>query len=277
MTKEAFLEEAVRSWVEHFGESEKFENTALANKTIYLKRHLKAFRVDVKKVRALLVKVESEDTAQERAQQREGLVENNKENDGVDQTDNDRDEPDGDDEIELEEVGDASEEVDDVSEEANMDCDEDEGDEELMDYEEDEDEDLGEDDVEVEETRAEREFEVRQFLDKSDDELFRSGLDVPKYVQKSVKFKERRNKFIQTYLEEQNYQDSQEILENFSQAPPVVKDTLKQKLSHLSKQERAQRLMVKTLSDTLKRLKETPGKEARNQVQVILAAISHHR
>ena len=55
------------------------------------------------------------------------------------------------------------------------------------------------------------------------------------------------------------------------------KETLKKKLSHLTKKEKAGRMLLKTLSDTLKCLKETPGGEARKQIQIILAAISHHR
>ena len=49
------------------------------------------------------------------------------------------------------------------------------------------------------------------------------------------------------------------------------------KHSRALEQEKSTRLLPKTLSDTLKRLRETPGKEARKQVQVILAAASHHR
>ena len=62
LTKQKFKEEAVRRWVEHFGDSEKYENTSLANKAIYLFRHLKAFKVNAKEARALLVKVESDET-----------------------------------------------------------------------------------------------------------------------------------------------------------------------------------------------------------------------
>ena len=66
--------------------------------------------------------------------------------------------------------------------------DEDEGDEEESEDEGDE-EDLEEDDLQVGETRAEREFELRQLLEKSDDQLLTSGLEVPESVQNSVKFK----------------------------------------------------------------------------------------
>ena len=155
------------------------------------------------------------------------------------------------------------------SEEEDMQCDgEDDQDMELVENLEDDS---------SEESRVAVEFEVRKFMEKSDEELFKSELEVPSCVEQSAKFKERKRKFIETYMEEQDFQNSQEILEAFSQAPPVVEDCLKQRLSHLTKQEKATRLIVKTLSDTIQRLKETPGAEARKQVQVILAAATHHR
>ena len=131
--------------------------------------------------------------------------------------------------------------------------------------------------AESSEKRAEREFVVREYLEKSDDELFEGGLEIPDCVQNSVRFKERKKRFITTYLEDKGYQDSQEILEALSQAPPVVEETLRQKISHLTKPQKAERLLLKTLSDTIKRLKETPGREAKIQVLIIMAAISHHR
>ena len=131
--------------------------------------------------------------------------------------------------------------------------------------------------AESSEKRAEREFVVREYLEKSDDELFEGGLEIPDCVQNSVRFKERKKRFITTYLEDKGYQDSQEILEALSQAPPVVEETLRQKINHLTKPQKAERLLLKTLSDTIKRLKETPGREAKIQVLIIMAAISHHR
>ena len=131
--------------------------------------------------------------------------------------------------------------------------------------------------AESSEKRAEREFVVREYLEKSDYELFEGGLEIPVCVQNSVMFKERKKRFNTTYLEDKGYQDSQEILEALSQAPPVVEETLRQKISHLTKPQKAERLLLKTLSDTIKRLKETPGREAKIQVLIIMAAISHHR
>ena len=110
----------------------------------------------------------------------------------------------------------------------------------------------------------------------TDQELFEEHLVIPGCVQKSRKFKARRREFIRLYMERSEWTTSQEILENLSQAPVAVQPTLKESVVHLTKREKANRLIVKTLSDTIK-LKETGGPEARKQVQIITAAISHHR
>ena len=73
MTKQQFVEGAVRRWVEHFEGSDKYENTSLSNKARYLVWHLRALNVNVKKARALIVKVES-DQRREVIGEREGLV-----------------------------------------------------------------------------------------------------------------------------------------------------------------------------------------------------------
>ena len=273
LTKQKFKEEAVRRWVEHFGDSEKYENTSLAHKARYLIRHLKAFKVNTKEARALLVKVESDETKGDTEEE-----ENPVEGEGVEDDDGTLAAVNDD---QMEEDEDVSNDQQDElgggdgdgegyhSEEEDMQCDgEDDQDMELVENLEDDS---------SEESRVAVEFEVRKFMEKSDEELFKSELEVPSCVEQSAKFKERKRKFIKTYMEEQDFQNSQEILEAFSQAPPVVEDCLKQRLSHLTKQEKATRLIVKTLSDTIQRLKETPGAESRKQVQVILAAATHHR
>ena len=267
LTRDQFKEQAARRWVEYFGDSEKYANSRLSVKAKYLSHHLRALKVNVQEARALLVKVECDETREVANEQRENPV---VEEDGGAV---------GDEEMEVD-VGGGQDVLDNVpdegedgeghqGEEKKMDCD---SEEEDIDCEEDQDD--GEVD---EENRVALEFEVRKFMEMSDDELFRSDLVVPPSVEKSSKFRERKKNFIDTYMEEHDFQNSQEILEALSQAPPVVEDCLKKKLSHLSKQEKANRLLVKTLSDTIQRLKETPGAQARKQVQVILAAVTHHR
>ena len=125
--------------------------------------------------------------------------------------------------------------------------------------------------------RCTREFEIGRYLDMSDQELFLSDTHVPEMVCRSKRYKEREKNFINSYIEEGNFENSQEILESLSQAPPVVQESLNEKLSHLSMGMKATRLVMKSLSDTVKRLRETPGREARKQLLVIIAAASHHK
>ena len=272
LTREEFKEEAVRNWVDHFDESEKYQNTPLGHKAIYLARHLKRFNVDAKEARALIVKVESAQTREVAEQEQNPVVQGDDDRDG--DGNSDRDGEGTGDAVEQMEVGDGGEIGGEGDVENDMDYDEDNED---SDFEEDNDEeDYHEQEVD-EETRVQNEFEVKRFMEKSDNELFKSGLEIPLCVEKSAKFKERKKMFIKDYIEEQDFQDSQEILESLSQAPPVVEDTLKKKLKHISRQEKANRLVLKTLIDTLHRLRETPGREARKQVQIILAAVTHHR
>ena len=288
LTREKFKEEAVRCWIDHFGESEKFENTPLGNKAIYLAYHLKALKVNAKEARALIVKVESDQTREVAEQERDiplvevgeavGEEEGDEEGEEVGEEEGAGGGIVNDEQMEVGDIWGQSATNSGGGEEEDMDCD---GDEEDFDNDFD-NEDVAElsedsDGVSSEENRVAIEFEVRKFTDKSDHELFNSGLEIPTCVTKSAKFKERRREFINTYIEEKDFQDSQEVLEALDQAPPVVEDCLKQRLSHLTKQEKASRLMTQTLSDTLLRLRETPGREARNQVQVILAAVTHHR
>ena len=58
LTKEEYIKDVVKKWVEHFGDSEKYHNTSIANKVRYLVRHLGALKVNSKQARAFLVKVE---------------------------------------------------------------------------------------------------------------------------------------------------------------------------------------------------------------------------
>ena len=68
---------------------------------------------------------------------------------------------------------------------------------------------------------------------------------------------------------------SQEILLQLSQTPAAVQssEAFKERLSHLSFQERSERLVMKNIKDTLKELNKTP--EGRKQSKLIIAAVSH--
>ena len=44
LNKHEFIESAVRDWVKHFDESDKYENTTMAHKVMYLEHHLCKFK-----------------------------------------------------------------------------------------------------------------------------------------------------------------------------------------------------------------------------------------
>ena len=104
-------------------------------------------------------------------------------------------------------------------------------------------------------------------------------MDIPDFVQHSRNFITRKKNFIENYIVQKDYQNSQEILQTFSQNPNVVKasKTLKRKLEHLTYEERASKLVIQSVSNCISKLKQTPGSAAKNQVKVVVAAVTHHR
>ena len=260
LSRGEFKEQQVKEWVAHFGDDPKYDNTSLAHKVLYLVQHLAPLKVKNKEARAILVKVESE----KELRPGEGIVRG----EGEEQVNEDQEEED--------EEGDQEEEDEEgegLDEEEAMDfveARESESDDEMTEDEEMETE-------QERESRAVREFEIGKYLDKTDQELFSSDMVIPEFVERSVGYKLRKENFVNAYLEQEDFQDSQEILLALSQAPAVVKGSLNDKLQHLTNQEKATRVVMKSLSDTIKRLKETPGKAAREQVQIILAAVSHYK
>ena len=60
LSKDEFVEEQVRRWVDFFSENPKYDDTSIAHKVMYLVRHLSPLKVKSKLARSLLVKVESD-------------------------------------------------------------------------------------------------------------------------------------------------------------------------------------------------------------------------
>ena len=60
--------------MEYFGDSEKYANSRLSVKAKYLSHHLRALKVNVQEARALLVKVECDETREVTNEQRENPV-----------------------------------------------------------------------------------------------------------------------------------------------------------------------------------------------------------
>jgi hypothetical protein len=126
--------------------------------------------------------------------------------------------------------------------------------------------------------RSEKEFEVKTWLEKTDHELFEMDLSIPDSVKTSRKYIKRKNRFIQDFVNEKDFQNSQEILQCYSQNPNVKNSkTLKRKLEHLTYEERASKLVLQSVSNSIAQTRQTPGKAAKDQVKVLVAAVTHHR
>ena len=113
----------------------------------------------------------------------------------------------------------------------------------------------------------------------SDSELFEMDTDIPAFVQRSVRYIKRKNDFVNSYIDKQEFQNSQDILESFSQNPKIVKTSkiLKRKLDHLTYEERANKLALQSVSNTIAQLRQTPGSAAKDQVKVLVSSVTHHR
>ena len=72
---------------------------------------------------------------------------------------------------------------------------------------------------------------------------------------------------------------SQDILTTYSQNPVAVQESqaMKDRLKHLGKQEKADKVILKTVQDTIDVLQKTPGQKAKDQVKIITASVTHHR
>ena len=260
MSRQEWKEDQVRLWCEHFSDNPKYENSSLASKNRYLVPHLKILKVKPGEARALLVKVESDvEGGRDHIEEEVGGDHIEEGGAGEDHT---GDEGCGEDH--MEEEGDSEDHIE-------------EGDMAEEDMEVDEESDEESDEERDEERRGWVDHEVKKYLAMTDQELFEEDLVIPVCVRTSHKFKARKREFVRQYMERNEWTTSQEILENLSQAPVAVQPNLQESVVHLTKREKANRLILKTLSDTIKRLRETGGKEARQQVQIITAAISHHR
>ena len=162
LTKKQHIEQEVQKWIDHFGDSNEYQNESVANKVIYLEQHLKPLNVSRKNARKLLVQSESKNT--ERGKKK--VPERQSENDNVEE------EMDYDNDVE-------SPEVENV---------------EMIESEHNSDEDMfAEDDVENKNIkRNESNLELAAVLAKTDVELFEERFEVSAHVERSKKYIERK-------------------------------------------------------------------------------------
>ena len=169
--------------------------------------------------------------------------------------------------------------------------------------------------------RVEQVFVVKKFLEKTDEEVFESGITVedifgfsPEYssifktrreeyarkiceqktdrdifeseqiindhIKKSVIYQERQKAYCNIYFEE-NFQgaSSQDILSAISQTPQIVIDSevFKNSLSHLTRKEKSEMIIMKSVRETVKALNESPSKEGKHQKKVLGASVASLR
>ena len=312
ISKAEYIDCAVKSWVEHFEESEKYENTSLSKKVLYLTQHLhhyKTKRLTHKEIRKLLVKAEiilevnahrkeTDSNNQEKGIDNEAIDEGILNNESVEAMEEGESETlrmdigegeDGQSEIYIDQNHNMDNLVDGTSglvsdigkqpdqnnnSESESSASDDSGSEsDMFDCDSTDAEDIGE----IE--RSSRDIEIKKWLAMSDSELFEMDKDVPHIVERSLRYNKRKNDFVKNYIEEKDFQNSQDILESFSQNPNIVKTSknLKRKIDHLTYEDRANKLVLQSVSNTIAQLRQTPGSAARDQLKVVLSSTTHHR
>ena len=253
LTKKQYTEKQVQDWIDHFGDSQEYQDESFAHKVTYLVRHLKALNITRKETQKFLVQLEGKPADGRARKGKEGELENN----------------DAEEEMEYEtgEENQVAENFDNV---------------EMIESEYDSDVDMFADDDEDnrDKKRAESDFELANVLAKSDLELFEEGLEVSAQVKRSKKYIERKSNYSEKYVREMfEGLSSQDILSSYSQNPIAIQESqaMKERLKHLGKQEKANKVVLKSVQDTIDALQRTPGQKAKDQVKIITASVTHHR
>ena len=127
------------------------------------------------------------------------------------------------------------------------------------------------------EMTIEKEDTIQKFLSLSDSEILDRD-DIPKFVQKDMRFIEKTEKLVQDFVDT-NYESSQDILDQMTQIPRYIRDheALQTKIKHLSKTEMSERRIVKNLRETLSELRKDSSREAFNDRVKIVASVVDHR
>ena len=112
---------------------------------------------------------------------------------------------------------------------------------------------------------------------KTDKDLFESEASISKHVIETEAFKDRVSAYsLRFYNENCEGETSQDLLCSLSQTPEVVKQSniFKQRLRHLSKKEKSQKVAMQSLQETLEALKLNKCKEGREQHKILAASVT---
>ena len=255
LTKSEFIEKEIEAWVNHFNNSNMYHETYFAHKIIYLRQHLKDLSVEKGEMKRILIQVEkklAKETEEENLTHSQNLLGGEMDVD-VDTV-----------ETVVEDHGDEKSRWDrekELEEVLNL-SDRDVFDSEL------------EIDEEIKQARKFKQREKSYFLSKSDEELFAVYDKIPSHIKRNEEFKERHRIYVENYMQEQ-FASSQDILEKLSQIPIAVQSSeiFKDRICHLSYQDRSEKLVMKNIKETVKELKKTP--EGRKQCKIFMAGVSH--
>ena len=260
LNKSEFIDSEIDKWVRHFENSEKYHQTYFAVRANYLYCHMKRLFVSSKDIKDKLIKTE---TKLAKESEDENLSQSQDQISSEMDIDNDSSDSDIFRDDETDKKKSRWEKETDIYKVLSL------SDEELFET------GLKLDDH-IENSAKYKQREKQYFLSKSDDELFKMYDRLSPYLQRSDEFKERHKQFVETYIED-NFalSSSQDILLRLSQTPSAVQssEVYKDKLRHLSFEEKSERLIKKNLENTLSELKKTP--EGRKQSKIIIAAVSH--
>ena len=125
-------------------------------------------------------------------------------------------------------------------------------------------------------TRRE-EYGVKVCEAKSDQELFESQENVNEHVMKTESYTKRRNSYTDTYYEEHfEGEKSLDILTEICQTPKVVVESkiFKERLSHLNKRQKSEKIVMHSVRETVRALNENPSKEGSLQKKYLGASLA---
>ena len=270
LSRSEFVDKVISNWVEHFNGSELYERAPWHNKTSYLMIYLKPLNITRTEAGQRLIAIEKKlvvEAQDKKLSDSQNMIENDMEIDTGP--------------VDLQISPEQSfEDSPEQSPERSSDRSRWHKYKEVETFLKLSDEELFDGNIEIpDHVVAATRFKKREMqflLAKTDVELFEQDKYIPSYTKKSSEFQERQNRYINKYMEDTfALSSSQDLLENLSQTPKTVQNSeiFKNFLSHLSNEERSQRLVMKNIRDSLNELEKTP--EGRKESKKIIAAVSH--
>ena len=242
-SKSEYTDKIISDWVGHFVNKERYQNTPWSVKTRYLKRYLKPLGVGMQVAKEKLIAVER------KAAEEMDTVEIIDEEMEIDV----RPGPDSTQRAKDSYIRDCLELTDHELFERARD---------LPDY--------------VINSIRYKHREKDYFLAMPDDELFGRYEQVSVYTRSTSEFTERYREFVDKYMDDNFSQSSsQDILMKQSQTPASVQssEVYKSRLSHLSYEQRSERLVMKSIRETVNELNKTP--EGKKQADICIPGVSH--